>query len=84
MNGRGVILSFAAAYAVALVTLIVSRLILNLPAEVQFLLPAAVSLLTLYVASVAWPIMDSPGGGQVQVGGVAVAWSPTAWSSLPP
>jgi hypothetical protein len=52
---RTVILSFATAYALALVALIVSRLILKVPAEVQIAVAAAVSLLTLYVASVAWP-----------------------------
>lgn len=55
-----VIVGFVVAYVVALLTLVLSRLVFGLPAEVQFLLPAAASLLTLYFASVAWPLTDSP------------------------
>lgn len=57
---QSVIVGFVAAYVVAIAMLAVSRIVLNLPAEVQFLLPVAGSLVTLYVASVVWPINDSP------------------------
>ena len=55
-----VIVGFVVAYVVALLTLVLSRLVFDLPAEVQFLLPMAASLPTLYFASVAWPLPDSP------------------------
>ena len=57
-----VIVGSVTAYAVAIVTLLVGRLVLRSPAELQFLVPAAAWLSSLYVASVAWPTRWSRSG----------------------
>jgi hypothetical protein len=46
-----VIIGFVVAYVVEILTLGLSRLDLHLPAEIQVLLPAAASLLHLYIPS---------------------------------
>lgn len=60
MTDLRVIVGFVVAYMVAILTLALCRLVLHVPAEIQFLLPLATSMLALYIASVAWPIADSP------------------------